>query len=459
MKAPRWPEDPLASPHIHFAMPSTKDTNQPANFATPEQLRIGLYVFIDLPWFRHPFTLNSFKITSAQQIQQLKTLGEARFRFDPERSTAAPDETPPAASAQSKQPTQVITSDEPSTVSPRDQAMAEKIARIERLTAQRKAVANMEKAFAKANTVMRGLNKNLMTHPKETLDEMGAMVDQMVSVFLEHPEVTLQVLGEKAGNDEIYYHGLNVSVLCLMLAKELRLKPENARLLGTGALLHDIGLTEIPDRVLRKPPGDYTNAERELRAMHVEYGLTLGKQLGLPPEVLAIIGQHHELADGTGYPKHVKLEQITPLARIVALVNFYDNLCNPVDVSHAMTPHEALSFMFAQRRTKFDATVLQVLVRSLGVYPPGSIVKLSNDALAMVTSVNPKKALRPWVLLYDPLVPKDEAVMLNLEMETELNIRHAIRPALLDPMAYTYLCPRKRVTYYFDGKTTHEKVQ
>lgn len=440
-------------------MPSTKDTDQTAYFATPEQLRLGLYVFIDLPWFRHPFTLNSFKISSALQLEQLKALGEKRFRFDPDRSDVVAEKPFITQVAPAAAPAAPLASEVAAEASSRDLAMAEKTARIERLAAQRKAVANMEKAFSKATTVMRGLNKNLMSRPTETLQEMGAMVDQMVSVFLEHPEVTLQVLGEKAGSDEIYYHGLNVSVLCLMLAKELHLKPEQARLLGTGALLHDIGLTEIPDRVLRKPPGDYTNAERELRALHVEYGLTMGKRLGLPPEVLTIIGQHHELADGTGYPKHAKLEQIAPLARIVALVNFYDNLCNPLEASHAMTPHEALSFMFAQRRTKFDATVLQVLVRSLGVYPPGSIVKLSNDAVAMVVSVNPKKSLRPWVLLYDPLVPKDEAIMLNLEMETELNIQHAIRPALLHPMAYAYLCPRKRVTYFFDGNATQEKLQ
>ena len=440
-------------------MPATKDTDQTAYFATPEQLRIGLYVFIDLPWFQHPFTLNSFKITTAQQVEQLKALGEARIRFDPERSDAVTEQPPATNVAAAAPPTPATLQEATGEMSPRDLAMAEKNARIDRLAAQRKAVANMEKAFTKATTVMRGLNKNLMSRPKETLQEMGGMVDQMVSVFLENPEVTLQVLSEKAGSEEIYYHGLNVSVLCLMLAKELHLKPEQARLLGTGALLHDIGLTDIPDRVLRKPPSDYTNAERELRALHVEYGLTIGKRLGLPPEVLAIIGQHHELADGTGYPKHAKLDQIAPLARIVALVNFYDNLCNPLETEKAMTPHEALSFMFAQRRTKFDATVLQVLVRSLGVYPPGSIVKLSNDAVAMVVSVNPKKSLRPWVLLYDPLVPKDEAIMLNLEMETELNIRHAIRPALLHPMAYAYLCPRKRVTYFFDGNATREKIQ
>lgn len=164
-----------------------------------------------------------------------------------------------------------------------------------------------------------------------------------------------------------------------------------------------------------------------------------------------MIDQHHELADGSGFPKGLKSERMTEAARLVSLVNHYDNLCNPVDIKKAMTPHQALSFMFAQRRSKFDAKALQLMIRSLGVYPPGSIVQLSTDALAMVTSVNPKKPLRPWVMVYDEAVPKDQAIMLDLEKESEINITKSISPALLPPKVAAYLNPRKRVTYFFDG--------
>lgn len=436
-------------------MPARNDQDSVTYFVTPDQLRIGLYVHLDIPWFRHSFTLNNFKITSAKQIAELQALCEPKFRFDPTRSEAINDAAPAVLTPNAERAGPVEPSSPPPLL---DHAMAEKNARIERLAEQRGALARIAQSFAKASTVMRSLNKNLLSRPKETLEEMGGMVDQMVTVFLENPEVTLQVLGDKSGGEEIYYHGLNVSVLCLMLAKALGLDPAQARLLGIGALLHDIGLSEIPDRVLKKPPSDYTKPERELRALHVEYGVTLGQRLGLPPAVLVIVGQHHELADGSGYPKGLKQEQIAPLARIVSLVNFYDNLCNPADVVSAMTPHEALSFMFAQKRAKFDAKVLEALVHALGVYPPGSIVKLSNDAIAMVVSVNPKKSLRPWVLVYDPGVPKEEAIMLDLEMEPALSIRQAIRPALLPPPVHAYLCPRKRVTYFFDGKSSTEKA-
>lgn len=433
-------------------MSSDKNSGRKDHYALSDQLRIGLYIYIDLPWFRHPFTLNSFKIRTAEQLRDLRALKETRFRYDPERSDGpltAPPAPVPETPAVEAEPVE----------EPPDPVMLEKAARIQQLEEHRQAVEQMEKAFVKAANVMRNLNKNLLARPKETLEEMGGLIDQMVTVFLESPELTLQVMGEKGGGEEAYYHGLNVSILCMMLAKGLEFTSEQAKAMGTGAILHDIGLIEMPDHFLKKNPEEYTKPERDLRAMHVEYGVKIGQKLGLPPEVLLILAQHHELADGTGYPQGLTLDKITPLARVVSLVNFYDNLCNPVDFAQAMTPHEALSFMFAQRREKFDSKALQLMIRSLGVYPPGSIVKLSNEAIALVVSVNPQKPLRPWVLLYDEAVPKEEAIMLNLETAPELSIGKAIRPALLPPRVYAYLSPRKRVTYFFDGESPNSGAQ
>lgn len=409
-----------------------------------DQLRLGLYIFIDLPWFRHPFTLNSFKISSEAQLRDLKALGEPHFRYDPERSDALPETE--AASPPPPPVVEPAPREAPAPLSTTD-------LHIRRLADYRQRVEQVDKAFLKATGILRNLNRNLMQKPGETLQEMGKLVEQMVQAFLENPEVTLHVMGEKCGRDEAYFHGLNVSVLSMMLTKGLDFSPEQARILGLGALLHDIGLMEVPDRVLKKNPAEYTKPERELRALHCEYGLKLGRQLGLSSEVLAIIYQHHELADGSGYPNGIKLDKITPPARVVALVNCYDNLCNPVDPTQAMTPHEALSFMFAQRRSKFDAAILQQMIRCLGVYPPGSIVSLSNEAIAMVMSVNPAKPLRPCVMLYDETLPKEAAPILDLEQETDLNISKAIRPAMLPPRTYAYLSPRKHVTYFFDSNT------
>ncbi len=429
-------------------MSSGGSTARLDHYALPDHLRVGLYVYIDLPWFRHPFTRNSFKISSEEQIRELRALSVPRFRYDPQRSEGTPTEGAATVAPESAAPMDAGT---PAATHAQELPAAATDPRVLQLREYRKAAARTERCFVKAVGIMRRLDKHLLSRPRQTLEEMGELVEQMVTAFLERQEVTLQVMGENCGGEEAYHHSLNVSILCMMLVKGLELNSVQAGLLATGALLHDIGLSEIPDRVLKKSPEEQTKPERELRGRHIEYGSRIGRRLDLAPEVLAIIEQHHELADGTGYPQGLTLEQIAPLARVVALVNFYDTLCNPVDFSQAMTPHEALSFIFARRQSQFDASVLQLLIHSLGVYPPGSIVRLSDESIAMVVSVNPHKLLRPWVLVYDAGVPREEAAMLNLEMEDELSIGQSIRPVLLPASVYAYLSPRKRITYFFDS--------
>lgn len=412
----------------------------------PEQLQPGLFVMLDLPWFRHNFTLNQFKIRNDTQVRELRELRLAHYRIDASRSDpqalqALQPQTQAAAHAAAPAPSPPVQTPQQIAAAARKLVIAKRVEQI----------ANVERAFGKAIATMKNLNRNLLAKPAETLEEMGALVGQMVGVFLECPEATLHVMGDKVGGEDVYYHSLNVTILSMMLSKGLGFDASTARSMGIGAMVHDIGLMDIPDRVLTKDPDEYTNAERHLRQTHVENGQAIGAKLGLDPAALAIITQHHEYVDGSGYPKHLRGEQMTEAARLVALVNYYDNLCNPVNIKKALTPHQALSFIFAQRKTKFDAKALQLMIRSLGVYPPGSIVHLSNDMLATVTAVNPQKPLRPWVLVYDEKIPKDEAMMLNLEEEPQINITKSIVPSLLPPRALAYLNPRKRVTYFFDG--------
>jgi HD-GYP domain-containing protein (c-di-GMP phosphodiesterase class II) len=206
----------------------------------------------------------------------------------------------------------------------------------------------------------------------------------------------------------------------------------------------------VPDKILRKTE-PLTQAERNFYEMHCHYGVEIGQKLRLPAPVLAVIREHHELFDGTGYPAKLKGEAIGLLSRIVVIANYYDELCNPPLIADALTPHEALSLMFAKLRGKFDAKLLQVFIRCLGVYPPGTIVQLSNGVIGMVTTVNTSRPMKPMLVVYDADVPKDEAIMLDMERETEVNIAKAIRPAQVPREVYSYLSPRKRVSYYFDA--------
>jgi hypothetical protein len=177
----------------------------------------------------------------------------------------------------------------------------------------------------------------------------------------------------------------------------------------------------------------------------------LGRRLQLAPSVLAILREHHEMFDGTGYPAKLKGDSISLLSRIVVIANYYDELCNPPAIADALTPHEALSLMYAKLRGKFDPKLLQVFIRCLGVYPPGTIVQLSNGDIGMVATVNTARPMKPTVMVYDADVPKDEAILLDMERETDVNIAKAIRPAQIPREVYNYLSPRKRVSYYFDA--------
>lgn len=426
-------------------------------FLSAEQLRPGIFVMLDLSWLSHGFTRSSFKIRGEDHLRELRALKLARYRYDPQRSDplalaelAANMAALAAAAAQPALPQQAA----PESALERARAQ-----RVLALAQRREKIEKVERAFGKASSVVKNLNRNVFSRPKETLEEMGSLVDQMVEAFLENPDATLHLMVDKAGGEDVYFHSLNVTILSMMLAKDMGLDAPSARDLGMGAMLHDIGLVEIPDRVRLKPPEDYNQAERSLRQQHVDYGSNIGLKLKLAPGVMAVIAQHHEFADGSGYPKGLRGAQLSPAASLVSLVNYYDNLCNPVDVKKAITPHEALSFMFAQKRSKFDVKALQLMIRSLGVYPPGSVVYLSNNALGMVTAMNPQKPLRPWVMLYDPTVPSSEAPLLDLALETELNITKAVSPALLPSKVVEYLNPRKRVTYFFDAAESAKSSQ
>jgi hypothetical protein len=192
--------------------------------------------------------------------------------------------------------------------------------------------------------------------------------------------------------------------------------------------------------------------------MHCQFGADMGQRLNLPPAAVAIIREHHEMFDGSGYPARLKGDEISLLARIVAIANYYDELCNPTFLTNALTPHETLSLMFSRLRGKFDPKMLQVLIRCLGVYPPGTLVQLSNGAMGMVVTVNTARPMRPMVMVYDAGVPKEEAILLDMERETDFNIAKAIRPSQMARDVYNYLSPRKRVSYYFDASASLPKA-
>jgi hypothetical protein len=186
----------------------------------------------------------------------------------------------------------------------------------------------------------------------------------------------------------------------------------------------------------------------------VAHGITQGRRMGLAPGALLVVAQHHELADGSGFPKGAVAERMSAAARIVSMVNHYDNLCNAALPSKSLTPHEALSRMFAQARSKFDASLLNAFIRLMGIYPPGSLVQLSDDRYAMVMTVNSARPLKPHVRVFDPQLSPERAPHLNLEDCPDLGVRRSLKPSQLPARAAEFLAPRRRVAYFFDVAAT-----
>jgi putative nucleotidyltransferase with HDIG domain len=219
--------------------------------------------------------------------------------------------------------------------------------------------------------------------------------------------------------------------------------------LGLAAFLHDIGKIELPDRV-RWHEDSFSSAETKLYQDHVALGVHLAKNMGLSPAVILAIAQHHELADGSGFPQRTSLDALSRNARILALVNRYDNLCNPSRPGSAMTPHEALSLIFSQLKSRFDTVALSAFIRMMGVYPPGSVVQLVDERYALVVSVNSTRPLKPRVLVHEAGVPKHEALILDLEHAVNIGIRRSLKPMNLPAPALDYLSPRQRICYFFE---------
>ena len=421
-----------------------------------DQLRVGQYVHLDLKWFEHPFAFGHFKIKSQSQIKTIRGLGLKTVRINPELSDATPIAGTVEAGVASVQIDQAAQPEEVTAPNDSRPVLQAKLAMMEQMRIRREGAARIESAFFSTAKVIRDIEKDIYSHPQEAIPQATKLVAQIAESILCAPELAIQVMGDESGGEEMYFHSLNVTMLSIMMARDLKVPADVAGVLGVGALLHDIGRKEVPDKILLKTEA-LTQAERNFYEMHCQFGADLGQRLHLPPAAIAIIREHHEMFDGSGYPARLQGDGINPLARIVAIANYYDELCNPTFLANALTPHETLSLMFSRLRGKFDPKLLQVLIRCLGVYPPGTVVQLSNGAMGMVVTVNTARPMRPTVMVYDAGVPKEEAILLDMERETDFNIAKAIRPNQVARDVYHYLSPRKRVSYYFDASASPPK--
>lgn len=409
------------------------------------ELRVGLYIYLDLGWMDHPFARNSFKISSVEQIHTLRSLGLTHVRYSPERSDPPPDQPATQATPSTASPPgpQAVSSEPPQPAG--DGAAANHQAA---LSAQRLALQQCERQYADSSRAVKAVLDQFASAPEQAAEACSRLVHGMVSQIASKEDSALRLLAEGHG-DRSTLHAMNVAVLSLLLGRAMGLPAEDLQTLGIAAVLHDIGKIELPDRV-RFRDDTFTSAHFKLYQEHVTHSVAWGRRMGLSAPVLLAIAQHHEAADGTGFPKGLGEAQWSPAGRILALINRYDGLCNPPNPLKALTPHEALALIFATMKPRFERQTLNAFIRMMGVYPPGSVVQLTDERYALVVSVNSARPLKPRVLVYDRQVSSEDALLLDLQQHDDLGIQRSLRIDQLPRAALAYLSPRQRICYYFE---------
>lgn len=411
-----------------------------------DRLQIGNYIKLPLSWRDHPFLLSSFLLRHDDQIQLIRQLGLKYVLIVPEKS----DKPPLPAKTLENVP--ALDQENPDEISALHEKMkAEKDARIEELKEYRRNLQKTEKNFQRSLVQMKQLIAKLQQRPLEAIREANELVSEMTSQLMAADQMVLHLMSDSPKNENLYFHSINVAILSMLMAKQAGMTEADIKLVGMASIFHDIGKLKIPSQILRKTE-PLTAPEENLYRMHPQYGLTMLNQAQeFPGEAKAIILKHHERLDGSGYPDGLKENRIDPLSQLVGVVDAYDSLCHPtVGGKAAATPHTVLSYMFKHQTKQLNKDYIGLLIKHLGVYPPGSVVELSNGQVGLVMSVNSQRLLYPCVMIYDASVPRHEAAIVDLE-NVNLSIKRVLLPSRLPQDIFDYLSPRTRISYYFDA--------
>lgn len=416
--------------------------NKPGNPVPidPSQVVVGLFIWIDASWDDHPFLCSRFKVSNEKQVAEIRALPmRGKLYYHPDKSSAKPGPLLEKVEA-------VQVPGEPDAAAVLAAEMArENKEKHERLRQQKEAAVRADRAWEQAARVTREAMLGMGRMPKQAGEQLLQFSQTTASRITQGEEVLLHLLGDKEGEGP-QFHALNVMTLSMLIGKSAGLNEGQMAELALGALAHDIGKIKIPLHILKTKAR--AKHEEAFYRQHGEYGVELAR---LAPSfgatAISVIADHHEYLDGSGWP--AGKTNPGPAARIVALVNRYDRLCSPESPEReALMPSEALARLFKVESGKFDSRLLSMLIKLLGVYPPGTLVRLSDESLGLVVSPG-KESLRPTVLIYTPEVDKRDAPTINLAQIGDLKIEEALRPSSLPSDVLKWINPRQRLSYFF----------
>lgn len=351
-----------------------------------KQLRLGMHIHEFCgSWMDHPFWRSAFLLDSDKDLQTIQTTGIKEVWIDTSRGLdveGGQTEETVAAEVEAAL-VQVATPGKP----PLRIDVVQEAARAARICAKSKqAVTSM---FHEAR-MGKALNA----------DDALPIVEEITTSVARNPGALIGLARLKNKDDYTYMHSVAVCALMVSLARQLELDDEHVRQAGLAGLLHDIGKMMIPPEILNKP-GKLTDAEFETVKNHPTEGHKLLLEgSGISDIALDVCLHHHEKVDCSGYPDRLCEEQISLYAKMGAVCDVYDAITSDRPYKNGWEPAESIRKMAEWSKGHFDQRIFEAFVRSIGIYPVGSLIKLKSERLGVVIEQTEKSLLTPKVKVF-----------------------------------------------------------
>ncbi len=253
----------------------------------------------------------------------------------------------------------------------------------------------MEEEIAHAKSIeskAREMMDDTLKHVREgkSVDTKLAqrVVGNMVDSVDRNPDGLVALSQIKDAAQYTSLHSIRTCILALSFGRHLAFTKDQLRLLGLGALLHDIGMVKLPAEIVEKPVG-LSEQEFEVMRSHVHEGVKILKSSeDFPPEAIQLVEQHHERHDGSGYPDRLTGDQIGMAGSIGAIVDVYDAITSQRVYRGGISAEDALKRMYEWRRKDFHAELVEEFIKCMGIFPIGSLVELNTGGIGVVITIN-----------------------------------------------------------------------
>ena len=216
------------------------------------------------------------------------------------------------------------------------------------------------------------------------LEQVNPIVERMSESILRNQDALLSLCRIKQKDNYTFLHSVSIGALMMSFARAVNLSPEEMRQVGIGGMLHDIGKTKVPDKILNKP-GKLTEEEFLIMKSHVVHSRDiLSDTPGIAQASLDVAAQHHERYDGSGYPLKLKGSEMSIYGQMASIVDVYDAITSDRCYHKGMEPTVALRKLFEWSKFHFNPELVHTFVRSIGIYPVGTLVMLESGRIGIV---------------------------------------------------------------------------